>query len=84
MALGEVNEIRDFAGGAEPTVDRPESGDWKCLYYYFVLSGGNVFSLRALGAVGNLHGNGLALLKCLVTFSLNRALMNKNVFATLL
>ncbi len=52
--------------------------------YYYVLSGGNVFGLRTLGAVGNLHGYGLALLQCLVTLSLDRAVMDEYVFTTLL
>lgn len=83
-ALGRGNETCDFAGGAEPAVARPGSGDWKCLYYYFVLSGRNVFSLRALGAIGNLHGYGLAFLKGFMTFRLNSAVMNENVFTTFL
>ena len=49
-----------------------------------VLSGGNVFGLRTLGAVGNLHGHCLALLKRLVTFGLDRAVMNEYVLSTLL
>jgi hypothetical protein len=49
-----------------------------------ILSGGNVFSLRALGSVGNLHGNRLALLKRLVPLSQDRAVVDEYVFSTLL
>jgi len=48
------------------------------------LSGGDVFGLRALGAIGYFHGYSLPLLEGLVTFRLDRAVMNENVFSTLL
>ena len=48
------------------------------------LSGGDVFGLRALGAIGYFHGYSLSLLKGLVTFCLDCAVMNENVFSTLL
>ena len=48
------------------------------------LSGGDVFGLRSLGAIGNFHGYSLSLLKRLVTFCLDSAVMNENVCSTLL
>ena len=51
--------------------------------YFYQLSGGGVFGLRALGTIANLHGYTLTLLQSLVTFGLNRAVMNRYVFAIL-
>ena len=49
-----------------------------------VLSGSYVFGLWTLGAVGDLHGDRLTLLKRFVALSLNRTVMNEYVFTTLL
>lgn len=79
-----ISEISNFAGTTEPTVVRPESGVKIVVIIVLVLSRRYVFRLRALGAIGNSHGYALTLLKSLVPFALYRAVMNENVFATLL
>ena len=84
MAQRRCDEIINFAAVTEPAVDGPESGGRKCRYYYCDLSGGDVFGLWALGAIGNLHGHRLTLLKRFMTFSLYRAVMYENVFSTFL
>ena len=80
-----ADEIADFAGKADPACRRPGSESCFDLVYRCCNSGGsNVFGLWTLGAVRDLHGHGLPLLQRLVTFSLDRTVMNENVFATFL
>ena len=67
---------------SQPSPGRIQGVNTAC--YYYLLSRRNVFRLRTLSAIGNLHGYGLTLLKSLVSFSLYCAVMNENVFATLL
>ena len=55
-----------------------------CVVIIIVSGRGNVFGLRTLGAIGNLHSHGLPLLQRFVTFGQDRTVMNENVFATFL